>query len=547
LALAIPFLMPLLGDRMFSAIEKAFTSLARRKTAAIVAVFVGTIAMRLALLPLLPVPAPAIHDEFAYLVQSDIFAHGHLALPPHPMAPYFETFYINFQPTYSSMYPPAQAAALAIGRLLGHPWIGVLLSSGAMAAAILWMLQGWLPAQWALLGTIIITLRIGIFGYWVNSYWGGAVAAAGAALVMGALPRILKHQRPRDAWLLGIGTVVLANSRPLEGFLFCLPVVVVMGVWLYKQWRKGEKIPVRSVVLPIAAMQVLLVCFTLYYNWRVTGDPLEIPHALFIKQYMSVLLFIWQKPLPPKQFANPQFHELFDRWVFEQYNGTLAAAKHITWQKIVDFWHYFLGVFLTVPLLAFPWVVKDRRTRLLLIQFVVSALGILAVTWFLPHYAAPLLVTFLAIWVECMRHMRQWKFLGRPVGIGLSRVVVVFALVTLVACAHQMIYEPYEKQTYDKWQPHNPEREQIIRQLKKIPGEHLVLVHYTEEHNIHMEWVYNSADIDNSKIVWAREIPGMDLAPLFAYYPKRKVWEVEADDGPPELVPYSGPTEVPSN
>jgi len=525
LALAVAWFLPNLGGSWFAAIEDFFIRLSRRRILALVFIFLAAILLRIAWLPALHYPYPLVQDEFSYLVQADIFAHGHLSMPTHPMSAYFETFYLNFHPTYSSMYPPAQASILALGQLLGHPWIGVLLSCAAMFAALLWMLQGWFPPHWALLGVLLALVRFDVFSYWINGYWGGAVAATAGALLLGALPRLRKHWRTRDAVIFGLAVCVLANSRPLEGLIFFVAVCIVLAAWLARRYRAGFPAPLRTFLLLVSLCLFANLAFTLYYDWRVTGDPFTIPHELYYRQYMSVPPFIWQKIHPPLVYANREFHNFYSEWVRSQYDGTLRDALRVEREKARDFWKFFFGTLFSIPFLTLPWMLRDHKVRLLLFFFSLSALGLLAVTWFLPHYAAPVFGVLLALLVQAFRHLRRWTFRGRPVGIGWTRSLVVLSCCMLPVCTAQQFARPQSPVCLNF--AYNWDRADVVNQLNSTPGQHLVIVRYTAYHNIHEEWVYNAAEIDRSKIVWARFIPGTDMRPLLDYYSGRQVWLVD--------------------
>ena len=370
--LALVWPKPGLGEPFLAWIERKFSQFARSKRLAVVTIGAVTILARAALLPWLPVPQPKVHDEFSYLLAADTFAHGRLANPPHPLWIFFDTFHVIQHPTYASMYPPAQGMALAIGKLLGQPWIGVLLSMAAMCMAFTWMLQGWVPPEWALLGGVLVWTRFGVFSYWVNSYWGGAVAATGAALVLGALPRIWDQQRRRDAIVFGLGAGILAVSRPVEGAIFFIPFGAALLWWALRLDVPTRGTAMRRIVLPIVAILFCAAGFIAFYNWRVTGSPVVFPHFIEQKE-ITTAVFLWQHDKPPIPYANPQFDDFYHNFLPGLYQASWPAAIGQWWYKSTDFWEFFLGPALSIPFLALPWLLREPRNRLLLVQAALSA------------------------------------------------------------------------------------------------------------------------------------------------------------------------------
>ena len=531
-------LAPRWSENALRAISRAFGTLARRKTLVIWILFFSVIGVRVAVVPLLPVPVPGIHDEYSYLLLGDTLAHGRLTNPTHPMWMSFESFHINWFPTFCSKYPPGQGAVLALGELLGRPWIGVILSAAAMCAAILWMLQAWLPAKWALLGGFLVALKFGIASYWMNSYWGGAVAAAGGALVLGAMPRIVHHTRMRDALLLGLGLAILANSRPYEGFLLSIPVAVWFLSWIARKTKPARDPQIRTgrVVAPLSVVLLLTVAFMGYYNWRLTGNAFLFPHVLNSRTYRSMGLFLWDHPKPPMQYNNQQFEDFYNGWEREDYQNTWTDVWRVTEEKLTrsSSTYFWWGALLLLP--GVPFVLWKRKLRVPLLALLLVSAGFFASIWSFPHYAAPVTCVIFLLLVQAIRHLRRMRIAGRPIGAALSCAAVFLLAGEIGLRAANHCCDPLEWTCQG-----DPSRAAIQEKLSHTPGKHLILVRYEEEHNIHDEWVYNGAEIDSAKVVWARELDPEQNAKLLAYFKDRHVWLVEPDKDNTELIPYQPP------
>ena len=552
IVIAATYFLPRFPSGWFQSAEKCLGRFARRRTLAVFAVAALALILRVALLPNLPVPRPGIHDEFTYLLMGDTFAHGRLANPTPPMWIHFETFHIILKPTYVGLFYPAQGVVLALGQVIGgHPYVGVWLCAGAMCAAICWMLQGWLPPEWALLGGMLAVIRLGTFSYWANSYCLGALAAIGGALVLGALPRIRRRQRVRDSLFLGLGLAILANSRPYESLFFSLPVGVALCAWMLAAKGQPLRRALLRIVLPLGLLLMAVAGCMAYYFWRTTGNPFLTPYRVFMNTYMTVPPFPWQHLNPTHHYNHPVMARFFQRdWQLYDYYHARRHPLDTFLEKVSDFWRFYLGPVLLLPLMAMV-VINPRqflrkslqgKTGFLLIVCGATMIGMALPIYFLPHYAAPITAAIYALLLQAMRYLRLWRRRGKRTGLALVRAVPAICILMFVLRAFApQLHIPTPIDWHNTWEAdhfQNLDLAKATAQLERLPGEQLVIVRYNRYHDTSNEWVNNRADIDKAKVVWARDMGDADNAELIRYFANRRVWLAEPDLAPPRLLPY---------
>jgi len=267
--------------------------------------------------------------------------------------------------------------------------------------------------------------------------------------------------------------------------------------------------------------------------------------------------FLWQMPRPLPIYRQEALRQFYSRQEIDFYaiSRSLSGLAAVEVVKLSHIWLFYLGPALTLPL-AFsiaaapygvPWPHLSWQVRFFLFATLVSLTGMAVEVFFFPHYAAPMTALVYGLVLLAMRSLRSWKWHGRPSGLFLTRAVplvcvLVFALRSGAAPLRLSLGPDWPPTWYNAKAP-DSDRAHIQSELQKLPGNHLVFVRYGQigSDEPQYAWVYNDANIDQSKIVWAWDMGEARNRELIDYFKDRRVWLVRLDNRVQNAGPYSAP------
>jgi hypothetical protein len=383
---------------------------------------------------------------------------------------------------------------------------------------------------------LLAVVRIGLLSYWMNSYWGGSIAALGGALALGTVMRIFEPQRTeRDRLLLAsafaVALLILATSRPYEGFAFSLPLLAYFG-YQTPRARIGTKALLRATVLPVVAIGVAGIALMGYYNERTTGNPLLLPHILNERTYSPLPLFLWQRAKPALTFRDPVFEKFFR--VTEEVYGyqktkSISGLISLDGSRFLSDWFFYVGPALSFPVLLGIFAsLREARMRIVVLTALATAIALALCIYTMPHYAAPTTVVVYLFAAEGLRYLWQQRHLGEQAFMVAVCVTVVVASLTRQTGSTALNTVFAFRDTH-KW---------VADQLINQQGKQLVVVSYDlQKHYPGNELVHNGADFNSEKILWARSKGEDKDRELCSAYSDRAFWSVKTDDVDISLTP----------
>ncbi len=266
-----------------------------------------------------------------------------------------------------------------------------------------------------------------------------------------------------------------------------------------------------------------------YYNYRVTGNALLMPYSVYFREYRFVSPWLLARDSSPPVYRHS---DLENTWRAQELGyrakRSSVAANLRDFREAISF---FLSPLYVFPIAIAIMLSRSRQFWIVAFMFCCSASSLLIETFKAPHYIAgsvgvlPLLVLYGLRWL---------RVISREYG-----PLLVLTLVALFCLQGNGLGGA----THWDRNPVGFRSPRLIaaKGVMKEPGNHLIIVRHSKgwiENSD--ECVFNGADIDSEKIIFARDMGEQRNRELIDYYRgTRMVWLYEPEADPVRLTPLS--------
>ncbi|MFN2565257.1 MAG: hypothetical protein ABR499_09645 [Gemmatimonadaceae bacterium] len=222
---------------------------------------------------------PIFLDEMSQLLQARAYASGSLTMSTGPFAEFVSILHTVYADGRAySQFPPGGPAMLALGTLLGAPWLVNPLCGAIAVGAFAWFVLATEQQRSVAVGAVALFALAPFMLFMSASHMNHVPTLMWVTVAMAALVATLRDGvRVGAALLCGFSLGMAAAIRPVDGLAFALPA----AFWLI--WRAGRE-TIRGDVARRRAAWIELLCAgagaalpmlaVMWVNSHTTGAPL---------------------------------------------------------------------------------------------------------------------------------------------------------------------------------------------------------------------------------------------------------------------------------
>ena len=453
---------------------------------------------------------PHIPDEVAYLIQAKYFAQGMLWMDAPPVPRAFEVFCLDLDGSrWFSVFPPGWPAILALGVLLGVPWLMNPILGGLCVIGTYLLVEELSDRRTATLAAVLLAV----------SPWHVLLSMSlmshvfSLALALGAGLGVAKCWRAgawKPALAAGLCLGILGMSRPLEG----AAVGLLTGIPLLIAWRQRFR-----GLVAFALGTMVTGGLGLMYNRVLTGSPLVCPAERYFDRLYGTgrygIGFGAEKGLGWAGLDPYPGHGAIDVVVNAVLNGFMVN---------IDLFGWWTGSLLVVAIGLFA---ARRRVERVMVLTIVAVVGLHSFYWFSggPDFGARYWYLIIVPCVVLAARGLDVLALGRsnvPDAANASRVLPGIALLCLGAMVTFLPWRATDK--YFRYRGMRADLRVIAHDPRYRDG--LILVQGKQ----HPDWASaapnNGAVLTSRAPVFAWDRDSLTRARLLTSFPDRSIWIV---------------------